>query len=120
ALAREMRFRPSSRLIQRDARKPDVEFRALGFSFAMESSGEIAIKGGLGSDLPPDAVLAGATTSLLAAPEGTASVHGLIKTLFPVAQADAHVVVPLTMESQILLALPFPQKMQARKTVEGN
>jgi hypothetical protein len=120
SLAREMRFRPSSRLIERDPRKADVEFRALGFSFAMESTGEIEIKGGLGADLPPDAVLAGATRSLLAAPAGTASVHGLIKTLFPVAQADPGVVVPLTAESQILLALPFPKQPPGRQTVEGN
>ena len=120
ALAREMRFRPSSRLAHLDNRRTDVEFRALGFSFAMEPSGEIQIAGGLGADLPPDAVLAGATTSLLAAPQGTGSVHGLIKTLFPVAPADAGDLIPLTAESQVLFSLPFRQEPRARQTAQGN
>jgi len=115
-----MRLRPTTRLAHLDPRKTEVEFRALGLSFAMESSGEIQISGGLGSELPPDAVLAGATTSLLAAPQGTASVHGLIKTLFPVSQADQSELIPLTAESQVLLSLPFPQKSRARQTAQGN
>ncbi len=120
ALAREMRFRPSTRLALHDPRKTEVDFRALGLAFAMESSGEIQITGGLGTELPPDAVLAGATMSLLAAPQGTASVHGLIKTLFPVSQTDPAVLIPLTAESQVLLSLPFPQRPRLRQTVDGN
>ncbi len=120
ALEREMRFRPSTRLAHLDPRRTEVEFRALGLSFAMESSGEIQIAGGLGTDLPPDAVLAGATSALLAAPQGAANVHGLIKTLFPVAQADPGVLIPLTAESQVLLSLPFPRKPCAGQTAQGN
>jgi hypothetical protein len=122
ALAREMKFRRSPRLVNLDARKIDVDFRALGLSFAMESSGEIQIAGALGTEFPPDAVIAGATTTLLSAPQGTASVHGLIKTLFPISQASSGVMVPLTAESQLLLSLPVSQGSltATRRTVDGN
>jgi hypothetical protein len=122
ALAREMKFRRSPRLANLDARKTDVDFRALGLSFAMESNGEIQIAGALGAEFSPDAVIAGATTSLLSAPQGTASVHGLIKTLFPVSQASSGVLVPLTAESQLLLSLPVSpgSVTTTRQTVDGN
>jgi hypothetical protein len=122
ALAREMKFRRSPRLVNLDARRTDVDFRALGLSFAMESSGDIQIAGALGTEFPPDAVIAGATTSLLSAPQGTASVHGLIKTLFPVSQASSGVMVPFTAESQLLLSLPVaPGSVPTtRRTVDGN
>jgi hypothetical protein len=122
ALAREMKFRRSPRLVNLDARRTDVDFRALGLSFAMESSGDIQIAGSLGTEFPPDAVIAGATTSLLSAPQGTASVHGLIKTLFPVSQASSGVMVPFTAESQLLLSLPVaPGSVPTtRRTVDGN
>jgi hypothetical protein len=122
ALAREMKFRRSPRLVNLDARKTDVDFRALGLSFAIESGGEIQIAGALGAEFPPDAVIAGATTSLLSAPQGTASVHGLIKTLFPISQASSGVMVPLTAESQLLLSLPVPPGSvnTTRQTVDGN
>jgi hypothetical protein len=122
ALAREMKFRRSPRLVNLDARKTDVDFRALGLSFAIESGGEIQIGGALGAEFSPDAVIAGATTSLLSAPEGTASVHGLIKTLFPISQASSGVMVPLTAESQLLLSLPVPPGSvnTTRQTVDGN
>jgi hypothetical protein len=122
ALAREMKFRRSPRLVNLDARKTDVDFRALGLSFAIESGGEIQIGGALGAEFSPDAVIAGATTSLLSAPQGTASVHGLIKTLFPISQASSGVMVPLTAESQLLLSLPVPPGSvnTTRQTVDGN
>jgi hypothetical protein len=122
ALAREMKFRRSSRLVNLDARKTEVDFRALGLSFAMQSNGEIQIAGALGAEFPPDAVLVGATTPLLSAPQGTANVHGLIKTLFPVSQASSGVLVPLTAESQLLLSLPVPPGSAAtsRTTLDGN
>jgi hypothetical protein len=122
ALAREMKFRRSPRLVNLDARKTDVDFRALGLSFAIESGGEIQIGGALGAEFPPDAVIAGATRSLLSAPQGTASVHGLIKTLFPISQASSGVMVPLTAESQLLLSLPVPPGSinTTRQTVDGN
>jgi hypothetical protein len=88
----------------------------------MQSNGEIQIQGALGAEFPPDAVVAGATTSLLSAPQGAASVHGLIKTLFPVWPADPEVLVPLTAESQVLLSLPVPpgSDSKTRRTVDGN
>jgi hypothetical protein len=122
ALTREMRFRRSSRLANFDPRKTEVDFRALGLAFAMQSSGEIQIAGALGAEFAPEAVIAGATTALLSAPQGTTSVHGLIKTLFPVSQASAGVLVPHTAESQVLLSLPVPQGplSTTKPTVDGN
>ncbi len=122
ALAREMKFRRSSRLANIDVRKTEVEFRALGLSFAMQPSGEIQVEGALGAEFAPETVIAGNTTALLSAPLGTASVHGLIKTLFPVTQANSGVLVPHTAESQILLSLPVPQgaTTSTRQTVDGN
>jgi hypothetical protein len=122
ALTREMKFRPSSRLSAFDPRRAEVDFRALGLSFAMQPNGEVEIQGALGAGLPPDAVIAGATTALLSAPQGVASVRGLIKTLFPVSPADPGVLVPLTSESQVLFYLPLPPGSDStrRHSVEGN
>jgi len=119
ALAREMKFRPSARLAHLDPRKTEVDFRLLGLSFAMQPDGAIQIAGALGEEFPPDVVLAGATTPLLSAPQGTASVRGLIKTLFPVSGANAGVLIPLTAESQVLLSLPLPRGAGS-KALDGN
>jgi hypothetical protein len=122
ALAREMRFRPSARKPQVDSRKTDVDFRSLGLSFAIHSNGEIQISGALGTEFPPDAVIAGASSALLSAPQGTASVHGLIKTLFPVSPNNSGVLIPLTTESQALFSLPLPVGAESpvRRTLDGN
>jgi hypothetical protein len=122
ALAREMKFRPSPRRVHVESRKPEVDFRSLGLAFDMQSNGEIQITGALGAEFPPDAVLAGATNALLSAPQGTANVHGLIKTLFPVSVNNSGVMIPLTAESQVLLSLPLPAGAQlpGRRTLDGN
>ena len=122
SLAREMRFRPPARRPHADPRKSDVDFRSLGLSFAIHANGEIQITGALGAEFPPDAVLAGASSALLSAPQGTASVHGLIKTLFPVSVNNAGVLIPLTTESQALFSLPLPvgAESPARRTLDGN
>ncbi len=122
ALSREMRFRPSPRLKGQIARRTDLDFRALGFAFTVTALGEIQIHGALGPDFAPDVVLAGATAPLLSAPEGAANVHGLIKTLFPVAASDSALLVPLTALSRPLLALPVaPAPESGRATsVDGN
>ena len=122
ALAREMKFRPSVRKPHVDARKADVDFRSLGLAFAIHSNGEIQITGALGAEFPPDAVLAGASSALLSAPQGTASVHGLIKTLFPVSPNNSGVLIPLTTESQALFSLPLPVGAESpvRRTLDGN
>jgi hypothetical protein len=122
ALTREMKFRPSARKPHVDARKTDADFRSLGLSFAIHSNGEIQIGGALGSEFPPDAVIAGASSALLSAPQGTASVHGLIKTLFPVSPSNPGVLIPLTAESQALFSLPLPTGADspARQTLDGN
>ena len=103
-----MKFRPGARKPHVDPRKPEVDFRSLGLSFAMQSNGEIQITGALGAEFPPDAVLASSSSTLLSAPQGTASVHSLIKTLFPTSANNSGVLIPLTTESQVLLSLPLP------------
>ncbi len=108
ALAREMSFRVSPRVAARDRSRAELDFRALGLAFDVRPDGEIHLAGALGAEFSPDVVLAGPTSPLASAPAGTASVHGLIKTLFPVADASPGVVVPLTPESRVLLALPAP------------
>ena len=119
ALAREMRFRLSPRL---DPRKTEVEFRALGVAFDMHPSGEIRLAGALGNEFSPDTILASANAALAFAPTGAASVHGLIKTLFPVADSSPGVMVPLTPESRVLLCLPATQDLSAAGTrsLDGN
>jgi hypothetical protein len=121
-LAQEMKFRQSPRLASLDPRKTEVDFRALGLAFAIEPTGEIQVRGALGAEFTPDTVLAGATTSLLSAPSGAASVRGLIKTLFPASRENSDVLVPLTAESHVLFSLPVPGEVaaKARRTVDGN
>ena len=88
----------------------------------MQPSGEIQITGGLGAEFPPDAVLAAATSTLLRAPQGAASVHSLIKTLFPTSPNGSGVLVPLTAESRVLLSLPLPAgaDSKAPPTLDAN
>ncbi len=79
-------------------------------------------RGGAGAEFAPEAVIVGGTTALLSAPLGTASVHGLIKTLFPLSQASSGFLVPHTAESQVLLSLPVPQgpTTSTKRTLDGN
>jgi hypothetical protein len=123
SLAAEMKFRFAPKLAKLDDRKPVLDFRALGFSFAMTSDGEIRFAGALGNEFAPDVVLVGATSPLAYAPQGAANVRGLIKTLFPVnAASDPGLMVPLTAESRILLCLPVPPDLAAKTTtrIGGN
>jgi hypothetical protein len=103
-----MKFRLSPRVTRTDQRRTELEFRAIGLEFDMRSSGEIHLGGALGSEFSPDTVLVGPTAPLAFAPTGTAGVHGLIKTLFPVADSAPGVLVPLTSESRVFLCLPVP------------
>lgn len=108
ALAHEMSFRLSPRVTARDRSRADLDFRALGLAFDVRPGGEIHLAGALGAEFPPDVVLAGPTSPLASAPAGTANVHGLIKTLFPVADARPGELIPLTPGSRVLLSLPAP------------
>jgi hypothetical protein len=122
ALAREMKFRLGSRVSRLESRKTETEFRSLGLAFDMQPSGEIHLTGALGSEFSPDTVLVSATSPLVFAPRGTASVHGLIKTLFPVADSQSGVMVPLTSESRLLLCLPLAPEIAGKsgRTLGGN
>ena len=78
--------------------------------------------GALGHEFPPDAVLASSSSTLLSAPQGMASVHSLIKTLFPAPANNSGVMIPLTTESQVLLSLPLPAGADSkiRPTLDAN
>jgi hypothetical protein len=106
ALAREMRFRLSPRMARLDSRRTDLDFQSLGVAFDMRADGEIHLAGALGQEFTPETVLVGASVPLVFAPTGAASVHGLIKTLFPAADSPPGVLVPLTSQSRVLLCLP--------------
>jgi hypothetical protein len=123
ALGTEMKFRFAPKLARLDDRKPEIDYRALGFTFDMTPDGEIKIAGALSNEFAPDVVLVSATSPLAYAPEGAANVRGLIKTLFPVgASADPGVLVPLTAESRVLLCLPVPPDLAAKSAprIGGN
>lgn len=122
ALAREMKFRLSPRLTRLEQRRGDVAFQALGLSFAVTGDGQIAFGGGLGDEFTRGTVLVGQTTPLAYAPEGSANVRGLIKTLVPVAAANSGVMVPLTPESRLLMSLPVPPDLAstAGRRIDGN
>ena len=62
----------------------------------MRADGEIHLAGALGQEFTPETVLVSASVPLVFAPTGAASVHGLIKTLFPAADSPPGVLVPLT------------------------
>jgi hypothetical protein len=119
SLASEMSFRLSPRVARLDPNTSEIDFRALGLSFAMSSNGEIRLGGALGTEFAPDVVVASQTAPLAYAPRGAANVRGLIKTLFPLTAADPGTMVPLTAESRILLCLPAPPDIAARK-IGGN
>ncbi len=122
SLAIEMRFRLSPRLARLDPRTTETEFHAMGLSFDMRPDGEIRLAGALGDGSPPDVVLTGMMGPMAAAPPETSSVHGLIKTLFPIADATPGTLVPLTPESSVLLSLPVPPSKdpKVRRASAGN
>lgn len=121
-LSREMRFRPTARAIRPDPHGREIEFHSLGIGFAVRPDGAIVLSGALGNEFGAEAVLASTSATLLLAPPGAASVHGLIKTLFPVADLSPGVLVPLTAESRVLLCLPTTPEIAARpaRTLGGN
>jgi hypothetical protein len=123
ALGTEMKFRFAPKLARLDDRKPEIDYRALGFTFDMTPDGEIKIAGALSNEFAPDVVLVSASSPLAYAPEGAANVRGLIKTLFPVeSSADPGILVPLTAESRVLLCLPVPPDLAAKSAprIGGN
>ena len=120
ALRTEMKFRPGPRLARIvTAGRVDLNFQALAFAFAMTGDGEIQLHGALGNEFAPDAVIAGASSPLVFAPEGAANVRGLIKTLVPVTAINHATMVPLTERSRVLFALPVPPEIAA-KSIDGN
>lgn len=120
ALKTEMRFRPSQRVVRAvSAGQVDLDFRALAFTFAMTSNGEIKVGGAMGNEFDPDVILVSASDPLAYAPQGAANVRGLIKTLVPVTAINRAAMVPLTERSRILLSLPVPPDA-VHKRIKGN
>jgi hypothetical protein len=119
ALKDEMQFRLPPGL---ESRHGDIPFQSLGLTFALAADGEIRLRGGLGTEYPPDAVLVDADRfgPLASAPEGTANVRGLIRTLFPTTGANPTVLVPDTPESRILRFLPAPVTTAQRAKLIAN
>ena len=86
---------------------PDVDYQALGLSFAMNGGGELALEGALGGEFPPDAVLVQShrASPLARAPQGAANVRGLWNTLVPSSPENLAPAVP---EMHVLRSLPLP------------
>jgi len=121
ALNAEMKFRPAARLARViEAGRDDLNYRALALSFAMTGDGEIRVAGALGGDSPGDLVLVGPAAPIAYAPRGAANVRGLIKTLFPADELGRADWVPLTEKSRMLLCLPVPPDLAARRPLGGN
>jgi hypothetical protein len=120
ALSTEMKFRRGPRLGRIvTAGTVDLDYRVLAFRFDMTPDGEIRVQGAMGSEFGDDVVLIGPTDPLAYAPEGAASVRGLIKTLFPVKAINHAVMVPLTEKSRLLLCLPVGPDLGSRP-IGGN
>lgn len=104
ALQSRMRFRLARPI---EPGPSDVEFQGLGIAFAMNAAGELNVKGALGGEYAPDAVLVQGHRAqpLAKAPEGVANVRGLWNALIP-ATPDA--LAPAVPEAQALRSLPLP------------
>lgn len=122
AMSRELKFRISPRFTRLDPKQSVVDFRKLGLAFTIRPDGGIALHGALGTEFSPDTVLADLGSPIIFAPQGTAGVPGLIKTLFPADPARSDVLVPLTSQSNVLLYLPVPHGLGTKPTptLEGN
>jgi hypothetical protein len=104
AMRSRMRFRLAS---PSDPDRPDLDYQSLGLAFAMNGEGEIMLRGALGGEYAPDAVIVqGHRASPLArAPEGAANVRGLWNTLIPATPENLAPAVP---EMHALRSLPLP------------
>ena len=86
---------------------PDVDYQGLGLSFTMNGEGELMLRGALGGEYPPDAVLVQShrASPLARAPQGAANVRGLWNTLVPSSPENLAPAVP---ETHVLRSLPLP------------
>lgn len=122
ALQSRLKFRLDRRIDVR--RAGDWEFQALGLAFGLNRSGEIRLTGGLGAEFSPGAVIVQAqrATPLVLAPEGVATVAGLIRTLVPGSDAKPDQLIPASYESQALQRyLPvLPSELGNRAATRAN
>lgn len=119
ALESCMSVRVSDRAKLLASRTTDIDFRALGLTFVMSADGEIRLSGALGQEFSPDVIAATSNMPLAYAPRGAVNVRGLIKTLVPTPKTQPDLMIPLTAESQLLLSLPAPPRLEL-KSIEGN
>jgi hypothetical protein len=110
ALKSRMQFRLDSNI---EPGRTDIDYQGLGLLFAMNSDGELALRGGLGAEYAPDAVLVHGHHGLPLArsPAGAANVRGLWNTLIPTSPGTLAPVVP---EMHSLGALPLPRGGRGR------
>lgn len=118
ALGEEMRFSVVPESLSR-SESTDLAFQSMGLDFELKESGEIEVQGALGTDVPPGAVIVPMDRShpLAYAPEGSANVRGLWKTLVP---ASADVLVPATEAAQVLHYLPLPPSSASASAQRAN
>ncbi len=111
ALRSEMHLRPAAPDRGESAPDPsgEVSFGGLGLAFALTTDGEIRLGGSLGPGHDPAAVLlrADRPSPLALAPDGAASVLGLLRALGP-ERPGADVLVPIASQTQPLRFLPVP------------
>ena len=122
ALKTEMQFRVDPGLARIvSAGVVDLDYRALGFRFALTGQGEIRVDGGLGNAHPAGSVMAGAppTAPIALAPTGAANVRGLIRALFPMPELSYESRRPLIERSRLFLSLPVPPDVTG-KPIGGN
>ena len=104
AMSSRMRFRLALPI---ESGRPDVDYQGLGLAFSMTSDGELALRGALGGEYAPDAVLVQnhRASPLARAPQGAANVRGLWNTLIPATPENLAPAVP---EMHVLRSLPLP------------
>ena len=104
AMRSRMRFRLA---VPVEPGRPDVDYQGLGLAFLMTSDGELALRGALGGEYAPDAVLVQShrASPLARAPQGAANVRGLWNTLIPATPENLAPAVP---EMHVLRSLPLP------------
>jgi hypothetical protein len=108
ALQAQLKFRVSDKV---DFPRRDCEFQSLGLAFALTRDGELRFAGALGAESAPGAVIIQdqRVRPLLSAPEGVATVAGLIRTLVPQSASRPELLVPASFESQVIQRyLPAP------------
>ena len=122
ALRSDLRFQVDGRY---DAGRTEVEYQQLGLGFAIDRKGEIRLTGALPAEYLPGAVIVQSqrVKPLLRAPEGTATVPGLLRVLVAAGDSNPDLLVPGTSESQSLqryLPAPSVKALPTSRSLKAN